>query len=181
MLTCGCGCFCNNEQESPPSIRQRRLAGRRDHYIRMSDCESPELALRPPASWRCRGNGQQDVANIYRDRRLCANFDIMMEPAPPSYTVSMQHNYNYFWNQPTAAAARGASHTVSDSVRMTESNHSHVHNTSMIHRLTRVEDAGEETSMDDVQEEKKCEEEGGEEDKISSALPPSYDNTRKDN
>ena len=181
MLTCGCCCFCNNEQESPPPIRQRRRARRRDNYIRMSDCESTDVTPRSPANWRCRGNGHPEPTHIYRDRRLCANFDMMVGPAPPSYTVSMQHHYNYIWNQPTTAVARGTSNAGS-SVRMVESNHSHVHNVSLIRMLSGAEDS-EETRLDEVEENEEGEEEGEEEEGRdgSSSPPPSYNKTETTN
>lgn len=180
MATCGCCCFCNNEQESPLPVRQRRRrARRRDHYICMSDCESTEVAPRGLASWRSRGNGHSEPANIYmhRDRRLCADFDTMVGPAPPSYAISMQHHYNYIWNQPTTAeVGRGASN-----VRMVESNHSHVHNVSLIRVLSGAEDS-EETRLDELEEQEE-EEEGEREGKEgegrdgSSSPPPPYDKT----
>ena len=124
-----------------------------------------------PASWRCRGNGHLDAAHVYRDRRFCENFDMIVGPAPPSYTVSMQHHYNYIWNQPTVA--RGASNAGTGSgVRMVESNHSHVHNVSLIHVLSRAE-GNEETRLDEVEEEKEEEEGEGE---GSPSPPPPYDN-----
>lgn len=93
----------------------------------------------------------------------------MVEPAaPPSYTVSMQHHYNYVWNQPTVAAARGAS-----TVRMVESNHSHVHNVSLIGVLSGAEDS-EETRLDEVDEEAGEEEGEGRDAGSSPPLPP-YD------
>lgn len=184
MLTCGCCCFCNNEQESPPPIRRRRRqARRRDHYIRMSDCESTNVTPRGPASWRCRGIGHTEPENIYmyRDRRLCANFDTVVGPAPPSYTVTMQHHCNYSWNQPATAVARGSG---ANTVRMVESNHSHVHNVSLIRVMSGAEDS-EETRLDELEEEE--EEEGMEEEEEkeeegegqgrdgSSSPPPPYD------
>ena len=161
MLTCGCGCFCNNEQESPPSLRRRRRRTRlRDHYVRMSDCEGTHIATSPPASWRCRGHGHLDAANIYRDRRLCSNFDVMAEP-PPSYTFSMQHHCsNYLWNHPVTERTSAAE----SSVRLVESS---VHDVSMIRVLSRA-GGNEETRLDEVEEEKEEEEE-------SPSLPPPYD------
>ena len=74
MLTCGCCCFCKNEQEHPPAMRRRRY---RDRYIRMSDCES------------------------IHNRRLCSNFDMVVGSSPPSYSFTMQHQSNYILNQPS--------------------------------------------------------------------------------
>ena len=115
---------------------------------------------------------------MHRDRRLCAaDFDTIVGPAPPSYAISMQHHYNYIWNQPTAAeVARGASN-----VRMVESNHSHVHNVSLIRVLSGAEDS-EETRLDELEEVEEEEEGEGEEKEVegrngSSSPPPLYDKT----
>ena len=145
--------------------RRRRNSRHRDHYTAMSDCDGAENATStPPVSWRCRGNGHQDATNIYRDRRLCSNFDVVVGPSPPSYTVSMQHYYNCIWND--SPGSRGAN--ASNSVRMMESNHSHVNNVSMLCELSRAE-ANEETRLEDVEEER-------EDKKESSSPPPLYDN-----
>ena len=143
----------------------------------MSDCESVNVTTRVPASWRSRGSGHIEPANIYRDRRLRANFDEMVGPAPPSYTVSMQHHYNYIWNQPTAAVARGAGNA-GGSVRMVESNHSHVHNVSLVRVLSGAEDS-KETRLDEVEEMEEQEEGEGEDE--SSSPPPPYDDKLKTN
>ena len=174
LLTCGCSCFCNNEQETPPPFtRRRRRRGRgrtclREHYIRMSDCESThDTPTRPPSSWRCRGSGHPDVANLYRDRRLPSNFDTVVGPSPPSYTVTMQHNYSYnIWNQPSASLRRetsdGATCTGADE-------HSHVHNLSI--RVIDGEMCDAETSLDDVEEVEDLDEKGEE----NLVPPPPYD------
>ena len=101
---------------------------------------------------------------------------MMVGPAPPSYTVSMQHHYKYnVWNQPTAVVARGVGNA-GGSVRMVESNHSHVHNVSLVRVLSGAEN-NEETRLDEVEET----EEGGEGEDGSPSPPPPYDDNQKTN
>lgn len=176
-FTCGCCCFCNNERDSLPPTRRRGsrcsntniLIRHRNHYTQMSDCEDAQMTTRLPASWRCRGNGPHNAMSVYRDRRLCSDFDMMTGPSPPSYTVSMQQCYNYVWNQPSAANREASA---ASSVRMVESNHSHVHNVSLIRLVSRTE-GSKETRLDDVEEEEEEQEEEGD---ARTSPPPPYDN-----
>lgn len=159
MLTCGCCCFCKNEQELPLAMGRRRYRG---HYIRMSDCESIHTATRSPVNWRCRGNGCADTTNIYRERRVCPNFDVVVGSSPPSYTFTMQHPSNYnILNQPSVREM-----DASGSIHLMESNHSHIDSVSLIQTVNVANDDNEETRLDEVGRAK-------EEEEIPS--PPPYD------